>query len=182
MNETSNYSVCTTWLVDRKTYYLVDVWRGKLEFPKLRTMVATQARNHDAQTVLIEKAGVGEQLVQQLKYDQTPGIPAPVGIKPEGDKLTRMEGQSSAFEAGQVLLPQYAPWLAEYLNELLGFPNASNDDQVDSTSQFLNWIGRQREPAPIMVPGTLFIFDEDGNTYDQDGHPLDEDGNRIDYQ
>ena len=30
-----------------------------------------------------------------------------------------------------------APWLAEWLDELLAFPNGRHDDQVDSTSQAL---------------------------------------------
>ncbi|MET4120500.1 hypothetical protein ABIB90_007540 [Bradyrhizobium sp. JR4.1] len=36
-------------------------------------------------------------------------------------------------------LPSDAPWLDEYLSELLAFPYGRHDDQVDSTSQFLNW-------------------------------------------
>jgi phage terminase large subunit-like protein len=51
----------------------------------------------------------------------------------------RMEAQSARFEAGQVYLPEQAPWLATFLHELLGFPKTRYDDQVDSVSQFLNW-------------------------------------------
>jgi hypothetical protein len=51
--------------------------------------------------------------------------------------------QAPKFEAGQVLLPREASWLAVYLSELLAFPNGSHDDQVDSTSQALNWLSRQ---------------------------------------
>jgi predicted phage terminase large subunit-like protein len=43
------------------------------------------------------------------------------------------------MEAGQVFIPESAPWLADYLNEILAFPNGKYDDQVDSTSQFLTW-------------------------------------------
>jgi hypothetical protein len=39
-----------------------------------------------------------------------------------------------------VLLPRDAPWLATYIDELTGFPNARHDDQVDSTSQALEWL------------------------------------------
>jgi hypothetical protein len=35
-----------------------------------------------------------------------------------------------------------APWLAEYLHELTGFPKGKHDDQVDSTAQFLDWSKR----------------------------------------
>ena len=63
----------------------------------------------------------------------------PIGIKPEGDKVMRMEAQSARFEAGQVYLPEQAPWLATLLHEILGFPKGQHDDQLDSVSQFLNW-------------------------------------------
>ena len=42
------------------------------------------------------------------------------------------------FEAGQVFLPQRAPWLPELETELFSFPNGRHDDQVDSISQLLN--------------------------------------------
>jgi hypothetical protein len=36
-------------------------------------------------------------------------------------------------------IPKQAPWLAEYLHEMTVFPNGRFDDQVDSTSQALDW-------------------------------------------
>ena len=64
------------------------------------------------------------------------------------------------FEAGQVLLPREAPWLATYVTELLVFPNGKHDDQVDSTSQALNWLSQKiaygvprRRPNPPRPAG-----------------------------
>jgi hypothetical protein len=37
---------------------------------------------------------------------------------------------------------QGQPWLDTLMLELLGFPNARHDDQVDSVSQFLSWASR----------------------------------------
>jgi hypothetical protein len=51
------------------------------------------------------------------------------------------------FEAGQVVLPQNAPWLAELERELLGFPNARHDDQVDSITQYLTWVRGSAGPT-----------------------------------
>jgi predicted phage terminase large subunit-like protein len=61
-----------------------------------------------------------------------------IALRPERDKLARLLAHAARFEAGQV--PEIAPWLAIYLNELLGCPNAAHDDLVDSTSQALNWL------------------------------------------
>ncbi|WP_029652000.1 phage terminase large subunit, partial [Methylocystis sp. SB2] len=63
-----------------------------------------------------------------------------IAQRPDRDKLARLLAQAARFEAGQVHLPESAPWLATYLNELLGFPNSTHDDQVDATSQALNWL------------------------------------------
>jgi hypothetical protein len=44
---------------------------------------------------------------------------------------------SAKFEAGQVLLPERAPWLADLEAELFVFPGSRQDDQCDSISQAL---------------------------------------------
>ena len=47
------------------------------------------------------------------------------------------------IEVGKVFLPESAPWLDDYLDTMAAFPNADHDDDVDSTTQALNWlIGR----------------------------------------
>jgi predicted phage terminase large subunit-like protein len=137
--KTSDYSVCTTWRISKDDYYLVDVWRDRVEFPDLKRKVIDLCQRHSANDVLIEKAGLGLNLYQELVRNSAPGFPRPIGIKPEGTKLDRMAAQSTRFEAGQVHLPKDASWLDAFLREILAFPNARNDDQVDSVSQFLNW-------------------------------------------
>jgi hypothetical protein len=64
----------------------------------------------------------------------------PILWRPKFDKEARLLAQAPKFEAGQVLLPREAPWLADYISELLAFPNGAHDDQVDSTSQALHWL------------------------------------------
>ena len=48
-----------------------------------------------------------------------------------------MKAASAKFEAGQVLLPERAPWLADFEAELFVFPGGRHDDQCDSVSQAL---------------------------------------------
>ncbi len=141
--ETNDYSVCTTWLVRKKDHYLLHVLRDRLEHPALKRKIISMARAHGANSILIENAGIGQPLIQALRTESSPGVPNPIGIKPDGDKLVRMEAQTAKIEAGQVFLPKDAPWLGDFLDELLAFPKGRHDDQVDSVSQFLNWAGRQ---------------------------------------
>ena len=43
-----------------------------------------------------------------------------------------------------MFLPKDAPWLHEFKVEMMAFPNGKHDDQVDSLSQFLSWIGNRQ--------------------------------------
>lgn len=137
--DANDYSVCTTWRMIKKDYYLVEVFHGRLQYPELRRKIAGLATRHNAQTILIENAGPGMALLQDLWNNLPHGMPRPLGPKPEGSKTERMVAQSAKIEAGHVLLPQEAVWLDAFLLELLAFPNGRHDDQVDSVSQFLNW-------------------------------------------
>ncbi len=155
---TGDWSVCTTWLTIKRNYYLLDVWRGRLEFPQLRRKLISLACENMPNRVLVEQAGPGLHLIQELGTTPTPGVPIPIGIKPEGDKLVRMEAQCARFEAGQVHLPREAPWLSEFLHEIFAFPKGRHDDQVDSVSQFLNWAeARYRWQPMIGAAPKIFI-------------------------
>jgi len=52
----------------------------------------------------------------------------------------RLHAQTATIENGFVSLPREAPWLADYIHELITFPNTKDRDQADSTSQALAWI------------------------------------------
>jgi predicted phage terminase large subunit-like protein len=140
--ELSDYSVCTTWQVRGKDYYLLDVLRERLIYPVLKRRVIEHARRHQARTIVIEDKGSGTCLIQDLRVDRVEDVPYPIPFAPEHDKTTRMSSQSSKIEAGHVYLPQQAAWLNDFRDELLQFPFGRHDDQADSLSQFLNWIDR----------------------------------------
>ena len=127
---------------------------GGLSSPDLKHKVISLAREHAPNRILIEKAGPGLHLIQQFRADPVPGVPVPNGVKPEGEKLVRMEAQCARFEAGQVYLPKEAPWLGEFMHEILAFPNGRHDDQIDSVSQFLNWAEALRD-SDYAFTGTM---------------------------
>jgi hypothetical protein len=55
------------------------------------------------------------------------------------------------FEAGRILLPQEASWLADFENELLAFPSGRYDDQVDALLLFLEWFAQNEQHRQRMV-------------------------------
>jgi predicted phage terminase large subunit-like protein len=130
----NDWSVCTTWVVARgMRWYLVDVWRRRVNYPTLKSMVESLAKQWGAQRVMVEDAGAGTMLVEELR-SRVAGI---VPIRPEGDKASRMAVASAKFEARQVMLPERASWLADLEAELFAFPGGKHDDQCDSISQAL---------------------------------------------
>jgi hypothetical protein len=59
----NDWSVCTTWIVTRnKLWYLIDVWRQRVDYPALKASVQTFAERWDARRVLVEDTGAGTSL------------------------------------------------------------------------------------------------------------------------
>jgi predicted phage terminase large subunit-like protein len=145
--EVHDYSVCTTWQVEGDVYYLIDLYRAKLEFPDLQREVVGRKNRFGAHSVVIEDKGSGSALIQALRREAKCH---PLRYLPNDDKTMRVHGHTAIMEAGRILLPASAPWLDELRSELLAFPNGKHDDQVDSITQFLAWILR---PRPRMAFG-----------------------------
>ena len=147
-NQLADYSVCTTWgVTSSKEIYLLHVYRARLEYPDLKRKIREQAEELRAGIVLIEDAASGIQLLQELKRE---GFARLRPIKPLGDKVMRMAAQTPAIEAGRVYIPTDAAWLTDYLHELAMFPKGKFDDQVDSTSQALSYVGTP-QPGEIWL-------------------------------
>ena len=137
VKELSDWSVCTTWYIDDGIYYLLDVYRRRLDYPALKQAILHQSRIWKCSAVIIEDKGAGQHLIQE--FDQM-NISGAIPFMPKGEKAMRLAAVSPLIEGGRVLLPRSAPWLDEFLVELLQFPNGRHDDQVDSFSQFLNYM------------------------------------------
>jgi predicted phage terminase large subunit-like protein len=93
----------------------------------------------------------GTQLIQDLQADLgnyfIRRYEPPTGM----DKVMRLHAQTLAFENRQVFLPTSAPWLAEYVAELTGFPGTKYDDQVDSTTQALAALSAPTTAEKLMI-------------------------------
>jgi predicted phage terminase large subunit-like protein len=97
-------------------------------------------------------------MIQEMQANLVTGVPIPKGVQPEGDKLVRMEAQAARFESGQIHLPKEAPWLDEFLRELLAFPASRHDDQIDSVSLFLNWSERRHRLQARSICGPIIVY------------------------
>lgn len=130
----NDWSVCTTWQLVDKNFYLVDLTRGRYEYPQLRNKALALAERYKPNSILIEDASTGIALAQELRQSGHFNVkPIPV----ERDKIGRVFVQQAKFEAGLVHFPRGAAFLPVLEAELFAFPQAKTDDQVDSISQAL---------------------------------------------
>ncbi|CEG06952.1 Transposase [Afipia felis] len=130
----NDWSVCTTWMKVDKHFYLLDLTRGRYEYPRLREMAIALADRFKPHKILIEDASTGTALAQELRQAGAYSVKA---VPIERDKVGRLYVQQAKFEAGLVLLPKGAKFLGELEAELLMFPQAKHDDIVDSITQAL---------------------------------------------
>jgi len=143
-SELNDFSVCTTWGVYDGQYYLLDVFRRRLNYPDLKRAVIAQSEKFKPNKIVIEDKASGTQLIQELRHYGEHRV-EPYKPSPSIDKLMRLYAQTAEFENGKVLLPRDTPWLSDYKRELTSFPGSKFDDQVDSTTQALEHLKTHRD-------------------------------------
>jgi len=143
----NDYSACTTWGVTQNGYYLLWFWRGRVEFPELKKRMNWLAQQWKPTQILVEDKASGQSLIQELRYASAlPIIP----VKVDSDKMARAQAVTPLIEAGKVFLPDLAPWLNDFIDEMAGFPTGTHDDAVDSTTQALNYL-RHEEVFDVQI-------------------------------
>lgn len=133
----SDYTAITVWFEDiHGKHYLVDVINEKLEFNEMILAIERTAEKWDANVIIVEDEGNGTAYIQQ-RSGKAPAPIIAIPAKGEGSKWNRLDASAPMIEAGDVLFPRQASWWAAYEDQILNFPNAANDDMVDSTTQYL---------------------------------------------
>lgn len=148
-------SCCETWGKGKDGYYLINVWKDKVEYPELKRMASALYEKEKPSIMLIEDEASGQSLTQELKRGidgngrlPVKGIPCSEG---EG-KIVRARLVSPLIEAGMVHVPKHASWLADFLDEVVSFPTGDYADQVDSMTQALKYLrGDMKEPGLYWV-------------------------------
>ncbi|WP_082525043.1 phage terminase large subunit [Pseudorhodoferax sp. Leaf274] len=144
----NDYSVLQCWgrsIVGQAV--LIDQLRGKWEAPELLTQTRAfwfkhrEAHRSQLRALMIEDKVSGTGLIQTLRRESLPVIP----VQRNKDKISRAHDIAPFVEAGNVLLPQDAPWLSEFLAESSSFPGGAHDDQLDPMFDALVTV--QKAPA-----------------------------------
>jgi predicted phage terminase large subunit-like protein len=140
----NDFTVCTVWGVTVNAFYLLHLWRQRVEFLDLKRKLISLAADWNPSNILIEDKASGQSPIQELLA----GTTLPVRpVKVEHDKLTRAHAVTPLIEAGEVFIPESASWRDGFLDECAAFPNGQFDDCVDSVTQALNFLRASREPG-----------------------------------
>lgn len=118
--------------------YLLDEVNDKMEFTQsIEAFLRLTEKWPMARRKLVEDKANGPALQSVLKH-KVSGI---IMIEPSGDKKERLWACQPAVEAGNVYLPdpERYRWVTEWINELVGFPNAARNDRVDAFTQIMNY-------------------------------------------
>lgn len=131
---TSDYVVGGFWVCTGANMYLLDLIRKRMgAADTIKTILEWKQRWPMTRQILVEDKANGAAVMDLLK-GKVPGL---LPVQPLGDKYARANAAEPFQRAGNLWLPAKGskPWIAKYIEELAGFPNAKYDDQVDMTSQ-----------------------------------------------
>jgi len=147
--------------------YLIDLRKGHMNYSQAKRGILEMTRHvrslypRSAHYVLIENAGYGVELIDELKREIT-GVHK-ISRGGDGDKILRAESAAADLESGNCYLPGYrmgrdelsmpdesrcSADIVDFIDSCALFPNGRHDDDVDAWSQAMNWLrSRQQRPA-----------------------------------
>jgi predicted phage terminase large subunit-like protein len=128
----NDFSACATLGIAQNRYYLLEIWKGRIEFPDLLDVIQLRYDKWKPQKVIVEGGGShgGKAAYQTLKRQTR----LPIFEKPttSNDKVFRAQALAPHLEAGRVYMFTGSPWAGDFVDQCADFPNLKNDDDVDS--------------------------------------------------
>ncbi len=148
-----SYGVIQCWgvLSDGELYLLYDQWRGRAHRSVFADHIRHMKSRYRPRAILIEDNGPALDLHAQFDSSACPVIL----LQPHGDKLSRLRPHLDLFRKSRVVLRAGAPFLNELIGEFEQFPYGEHDDQVDTATQFFEWIRSNDLPPATPQPGVM---------------------------
>lgn len=177
--EESDYSACVTFFVTRDGIYVADVYRARLDFPKLKQAMQDQFEYWNSKfpisRVYIEQKQSGISVMQSLKKDTyMPVMELEKETLLGKSKLLRANAASGYLQGGRVIFPINASWATDFETELFSFPRGKHDDMVDAFVHGINTLkGGGKSPRKglhQMRKSPLDLQREDDNPVTRDRH------------
>jgi predicted phage terminase large subunit-like protein len=166
--EGNSFHVCTTWGVRGRDYYLLDVYRERVSFDRLKADAINLAKRRRPTTIVVEAQALGVALISELKESEElkeiGGFNVVASPPSSQSKEARLEEKIDRFSGGRVQLPREEKhWLKTYVDELTTFPYSRYNDQVDSTVQALGEVVAGDDGSFSRAMRTMELLSGSGN-------------------
>ena len=143
--DSGSFNVAQVWDVGAPPLHLRDQFREQCSFATFEHAVAKLIMKFRPGAVLVENASNGHALISRL-LESFPSMNF-VPINPKGSKAERLARHRKAIAAGAISLQIKEPWNDVYIFEFVNHPK-NGSDQVDPTTQLLDWEPQNRGLAP----------------------------------
>lgn len=155
---TNDPTAGTVWGVfnsgERPGVLLLDAWADHLAYPKLRKKLLEDwkadyggnkgSKSRRADAVLVENKATGLSLIQDLRAANIPAYPYNPG---NADKISRAHQASPILELDCIYVMESnkdpgkpVMWARDFIAQCEKFPNAENDDYVDTFTQAMIYL------------------------------------------
>jgi predicted phage terminase large subunit-like protein len=135
--ETSDYTVFLVIATDGTRHYVVDVVRARFDCVQMCDAAVRLLERHRVEKLLIEDSASGPGLQAMLAAKGSRSELRPVGGR---NKQERLEKHLHVFVEGGIYVLNNQPWTVDFRNELVQFPIARHDDQVDALTLYLEFM------------------------------------------
>lgn len=146
--DSADWTVCQIWDCIGGNLVLVAQLRKRLDGTRIVPTLTEFYRLHQPQFLAVEAEFVGRFVIDQLRQKNL--VVKPFSAAKHGGKQERAVAAEIRAEAGQVWLPN-APFVADWLAEVVGFPNTTHDDVTDCLSMAATLSARyqgEAQPEP----------------------------------
>jgi len=137
--KSSDYVSGQVWGRKGANHYLLKRIKRRMSFTETIETIKQMAVTYPlARRIYIEKRANGGAVIETLNKEVGGVVP----INPKESKVARASAITPYFEAGNIYVPneQLDTTIEDYVQEFMRFPNSDHDDEVDSTTQYLNEI------------------------------------------
>lgn len=136
-SESSAKCACIIMGRHKSQIYIIDVLNDKMDFSEnVAAFRRVSAKHPKAKAKVVENKANGPAIVSLLSKE----IPGIVEFNPKGSKEERAISVTPYFEAGNIFLPENAPWVQDFVEQFVGFPSGKFKDMVDATVQGIQYL------------------------------------------
>jgi predicted phage terminase large subunit-like protein len=145
---TSDYTVFLVIATDGTRHYVVDVLRARFDPVQMFHAAVRLLQRYRVEKVLIEDSASGPGLHAMLADKGLRSELRPVGGR---NKEERLERHLHFFVDGRIYVLNNQPWTVDFRNELVRFPVARYDDQVDALTLYLEYMFSNAPTRPCIL-------------------------------